>query len=62
MLLVDVHEFDVVLRHAVTLRGLENEVHYIRRIFSFEGKDIVILCATEDLLCISNATFVMDLV
>ena len=48
MLLVDVHELDIVLADSVALGALEDQVHDIRRVLSLEGEDVFVLCATED--------------
>ena len=50
MLLVDVHQLDVVLADSVALRALEDEVDDIRRVLGLEGQDILVLGGTEDLL------------
>lgn len=49
MLLVNVHELDVVLAQSVALRALEHQVDNIRRILSLECENVVALCAAEDL-------------
>lgn len=48
MLLVDVHELDIVLADSVALGALEDQVDDIRRVLRLEGEDVFILCATED--------------
>ena len=48
MLLVDVHELDIVLADSVALGALEDQVDDIRRVLSLEGEDVFVLCATED--------------
>ena len=48
MLLVNVHELDVVLAQPVALRALEHQVDDIRRILGFECEDVIVLCAAQD--------------
>lgn len=48
MLLVNVHELDVVLAQPVALGALEDQVDDIRRVLRLEGEDVFVLCATED--------------
>lgn len=50
MLLINVHELDVVLAQPVVLCTLEDKVDDVRRIFSFECEDVLILRASQDLL------------
>lgn len=50
MLLVNVHQLDVVLADSIALGALENEVDNIGRIFSLESKDVLVLGGTKDLL------------
>ena len=50
MLLVDVHELDVVLAYPVTVRAFKHHVHNIWRIFSLQRKDVLILRAAKHLL------------
>lgn len=49
MLLINVHELDVVLAQSVALCALENQVDNIGRVLGLEGEDIFVLCAAEDL-------------
>ena len=49
MLLVNVHELDVILAQPVALRALEHEVDNIRRILGLECEDVIALCAAQDL-------------
>jgi hypothetical protein len=49
MLLVNVHELDVVLAQPVALRALEHQVDNIRRILGFQCEDVIVLCAAQDL-------------
>ena len=49
VLLIDVHELNVVLAYPVTLCALENQVHDIRRILRLEREDVLVLCAPQDL-------------
>ena len=48
MLLVNVHELDVVLADPVALSALEDQVDDIRCVLRLEGEDVFVLCATED--------------
>ena len=50
MLLVNVHQLDVVLADSIALGALENEVDNIGRIFSLESEDVLVLGSTKDLL------------
>ena len=49
MLLINVHQLDVILAQSVRLAALEDQVDHIRSIFSLEGEDIFILRGAEDL-------------
>lgn len=49
VLLVNVHELDVIFAQAVRLSALEHEVDHIGRVLSLQGQDIVILSGTEHL-------------
>ena len=48
MLLVNVHELDVVLANPVALSALEDQVDDVRRILRLKGEDVLVLCATKD--------------
>lgn len=48
VLLVNVHELDVILADPVALCALEDQVDNIGCVLSLEGENILILCATED--------------
>lgn len=48
MLLVNVHELDVILAQSVALRALEHQVDNIRRVLGLEGEDVLVLCAAKD--------------
>lgn len=48
MLLVNVHELDIVLAQPVALSALEDQVDDIGRVLGLEGEDVFVLCATED--------------
>lgn len=50
MLLVNVHQLDVVLADSVALGALEDEVDDIGRVLGLEGQDVLVLGGTEDLL------------
>ena len=50
MLLVNVHQLDVVLADSVALGALEDEVDDIGRVLGLEGQDVLVLGSTEDLL------------
>lgn len=43
MLLVDIHQLDVVLAHAVGIRALEDQVDNIRRVLRLERQDVLVL-------------------
>lgn len=49
VLLVNVHELDVVFTQSVALRALEHQVDDVRRILGLEGQDVIVLCAAQDL-------------
>jgi hypothetical protein len=49
VLLINIHQLDVIFTETVGLGGLEDEVDNIRRIFSLESEDIVILRSSKDL-------------
>ena len=49
MLLVNVHELDVVFTQSVALRALEHQVDDVRRILGLEGQDVIVLRAAQDL-------------
>lgn len=49
MLLVNVHELDIILAQAVALAGFEHQVYHIRRILRLQRQDIFVLCTSEDL-------------
>ena len=48
MLLVNVHQLDVVLADAIIRRTLEDEIDDIRAVFSLECEHIRALCGAED--------------
>jgi hypothetical protein len=48
VLLVDVHELDIVLADPVALGALEHQVDDIRRVLRLESEDVFVLCAAED--------------
>lgn len=48
MLLVNVHELDVVLAQTIALAAFKHEIHHIRRIFRLQGEDVLILRAAEN--------------
>ena len=48
MLLVNVHELDIVLANPVALGALEDQVDDIGSVLGLEGEDVFVLCATED--------------
>lgn len=47
MLLINVHQLDVVLAQSVCVCALEYQVDHVRRIFSLQCKNILVVCATE---------------
>jgi len=49
MLLVDVHELDIVLADSVAARILKDEVDDIRRVVCLKGQDVIGLCGAEHL-------------
>lgn len=48
MLLINVHQLDVVLAESVRLCVLKHEVDDIRRIFCLEREDVVVLRSFQD--------------
>ena len=48
VLLVNVHELDIVLANPVALGALEDQVDDIGSVLGLEGEDVFVLCATED--------------
>jgi hypothetical protein len=48
VLLINVHELDIILAQPVALRALEDQVDDIRRVLGLEGQDVFVLCATQD--------------
>lgn len=48
MLLINVHELNVVLAQPVALCALEDQVDDIRRVLGLEGEDVFVLCAAQD--------------
>ena len=48
MLLVNVHELDIVLAQPVALSALEDQVDNIGRVLGLEGEDVFVLCAAQD--------------
>lgn len=49
MLLVDVHELEVVLANTIVAGALEHEVEGVGRILGLQRQDIVVLCRPQDL-------------
>ena len=49
MLLVDIHQLNIVLAKSVGVRTLEDKVDNIGGVFSFEGEDVIVLRSAEDL-------------
>lgn len=47
MLLIDIHELDVILANPVRRVVLEDEVHNIRRILSLDGENVLVLGSAE---------------
>lgn len=50
MLLINVHQLDVVLADSVALGALEDEVDDIGRVLGLEGQNVLVLGGAEDLL------------
>ena len=48
MLLINIHELQIIFAQSVTIGVLENQVEHIRRVFSLEGQDILVLGSTKD--------------
>ena len=48
VLLINVHEFDVVFADPVLIWALEDEVDHIRSVFRLQCQNIIRLCCTED--------------
>lgn len=49
MLLVNVHELQIIFAQPVTVAALEDQVEHVWRVFSLEGQDILGTRSTEDL-------------
>ena len=49
MLLVNVHELQVVLANAVIFAALEDQVQHIRGVLGLEGQDILVLSSAQHL-------------
>ncbi len=49
MLLVNVHQFDVVFAESVRLGTLEHQVNDIWRVVRLQGQDVFVLSSAEDL-------------
>jgi hypothetical protein len=48
MLLINIHQLDVVLAYSVCRRALEDEVDDVWAVLGLECKNIAALCSTED--------------
>lgn len=48
MLLINVHQLDIIFAQTVRLAALEDQVDDVRRIFSLECENIFVLCGSED--------------
>jgi hypothetical protein len=48
VLLINVHELDIILAQPVALSALEDQVDDIRRVLGLESQDVFVLCATQD--------------
>lgn len=49
MLLINVHELEVVLANAIVFTALEDKVQHVRGVLSLERQDILVLGGTEHL-------------
>ena len=49
MLLINVHQLDIVLAHAVRLVVLEHQVDHVRRVLRLEREDVLVLRASQHL-------------
>jgi hypothetical protein len=49
VLLVNIHELQVVLAQSVIVAALKNQVEHVRRVFGLEGEDILSPGSAEDL-------------
>lgn len=49
MLLVNVHQLEVVFAQPVAVAALEDKVQHIRRILGLDGEDVLVLRRTENL-------------
>ena len=49
MLLIDIHQLDVVLAQPIGLAVLKHEIDNIWRIFRLESEDVLVLCGSQDL-------------
>jgi hypothetical protein len=48
VLLINVHQLDVILAEAIRFRIFEGEVDHIRRIFRFESENIFVLSSSKN--------------
>lgn len=49
MLLVDIHQLNIILAQPVRLRALEHQVDNIRGVIRLEGENVVVLSSPQDL-------------
>lgn len=48
MLLIDIHQLDIVLGEPLTLRALKHQIHNVGRVHSFESEDVLVGGGAED--------------
>lgn len=48
VLLIDIHELQVILAQPIVLAALKNQVEDIRSIFSLDGQDVFVLGSAQD--------------
>ena len=48
MLLIDVHELDIIFAEPITLAAFKNQVDGIRMVIGFQCQDVFVLCTSED--------------
>ena len=49
MLLIDIHELDIVFTKPITLAALEDQVDYVGSVFRLQCQDVLILRASQHL-------------
>jgi hypothetical protein len=49
MLLIDIHQLDIVLAQPIRLLALKHQIHHVGRILGLEREDIVVLRGAQHL-------------